>query len=100
MYQSKHISRREFLRNVGVASASLLTSYFITRLVYSKPKNTVNSENLNTFISDLKIDLKATKDRVSILPGSKTPVWTYQGEVTCPLKTGPVVKLVSGGKSS
>jgi FtsP/CotA-like multicopper oxidase with cupredoxin domain len=81
VYQSKRISRREFLRKVGVVSASLMTSYFIPRLVYSKTKNTAKSGNVNTFNPDLEIALKATKDKVSILPGSKTPVWTYQGEV-------------------
>jgi FtsP/CotA-like multicopper oxidase with cupredoxin domain len=81
MYHSKLISRRKFLRNVSVASVSLLTSYFIPRLVYSKPRSTSKSQNANTFIPDLEITLKATEGKISILTGPKTPIWKYQGEV-------------------
>ena len=75
------ISRREFLHKVGIGSAFLLTSLMRPGLLFSKPKTTNRSKNPSTFIPDLEIALKATEDKISILPGPKTPVWIYQGEV-------------------
>ena len=104
------LSRRDFLRFLGSGSAGLLTSGSLAGLLSScTPQGdgsialataalpttlpitetpTLAVESASGIEPDVEIALRAVPARVTILPGSSTKVWQYQGEV---LKGAPEV---------
>ncbi|OUC14069.1 MAG: bilirubin oxidase [Alkalinema sp. CACIAM 70d] len=84
MLMTRLISRRRFILTTGGFALGgglhqLLTSCTQTVSHSSPPSST----NLISAIRnpDVEIDLKAVVDRVKILPGQSTPVWTYQARL-------------------
>ena len=105
------LSRRDFLRFLGLGSAGLLTSGSLAGLLSScTPQGdgsialataglsattmpitetpTLTAESASGIEPDVEIALRAVPAQVPILPGSSTKVWQYQGEV---LKGAPEV---------
>ncbi len=91
MSSRKSLSRRDFLRLLGVGGAALVGGNLLSacqRLDESLGTSTLSPTAapiaLNTPApsSDLlELRLRAAADEVSILPGSPTRVWRYTGEV-------------------
>jgi FtsP/CotA-like multicopper oxidase with cupredoxin domain len=93
------LSRRDFLRFLGLGSAGLLTSGSLVSLLSScTPQGegsialatatlpitetpTLAVESASGIEPDVEIALRAGTAQVPILPGSSTKVWQYQGEV-------------------
>jgi len=101
---TKTLSRRDFLRALGLGSTGLLTSGSLAGLLSScttqvdgavalatagLPATTLPItetpalavESASGIESDVEIALRAVPAQVPILPGSSTKVWQYQGEV-------------------
>jgi blue copper oxidase len=127
---TKSISRRFFLKLAGLsASGTVLAACGARPQVQMKmgmansnaaAANSVPANNMMTsennpapvasanFKADVEISLRATPGEQAILPGAKTTVWHYQGEVTAGDKNalfpvpnsylGPVMVLKKGQK--
>lgn len=83
MKQKNSISRRGFLRGAGVGALVLAGGKFLSACAASEkqaagetPPVPVTGEQV-----DLSLRLRVVTDDVQILPGAKTRVWRYQGEV-------------------
>jgi FtsP/CotA-like multicopper oxidase with cupredoxin domain len=81
MKKSKKLTRRDFLRYSGLGTFSLLTAVKSPKLLFADEKKVNIVPAKNSFDPDLEVDLKATWDKVSILPGEPTKVWSYGGKV-------------------
>jgi FtsP/CotA-like multicopper oxidase with cupredoxin domain len=88
----KRLSRREFIRILGLSGTSLLAGSILNACApeQSSAANlpvTVTPANLGQTLSssssepDVEIALSAIQDKVQILPGAPTSVWRYLGEV-------------------
>ncbi len=78
MTQEK-ITRRDMVRISGIGGAALLLS---SCLPSRKTPSPVGGSILPTEgIPDIEIALTAAPDKIQILPGNKTTVWRYKGEV-------------------
>jgi FtsP/CotA-like multicopper oxidase with cupredoxin domain len=100
------LNRRQFLKFTGAGVAGILaggiTSFSTASEVIAK------SSPAKNFVPDLDIDLKATADDISILPGTPTGVWRYEaqllkGDATSliPLERsylGPIIRAHTGQK--
>ncbi len=76
MAQSHRLSRRDFLKFAGIGAVGAATSDMSPGLSFvSKALAQSNAS------PDLEVRLRAVEREVSILPGTPTKVWTYQGEV-------------------
>jgi FtsP/CotA-like multicopper oxidase with cupredoxin domain len=73
------ISRRELLRLLGLGGAALITRACVPGQSSSFPL--VSDEAAPRADVDLEISLRAIPGQVNILPGEKTIVWQYKGEV-------------------
>ncbi len=84
---SDKLSRRDMVRITGIGGAALfLSSCFPERAALF---STDAAEIPTREIPDIEIALTAIPDEVQILPGNKTTVWRYKGEVI----TGPAESL-------
>lgn len=105
---AKQLSRRDFLRALGLGSAALLTGNGLASLLSGCTSQgdasivvtdavlpTTGTPILNTGSAsgtepDIEIALRAVRTEMPILPGTLTQVWQYQGEV---LKGSPEALL-------
>ncbi|MCB2160498.1 multicopper oxidase domain-containing protein [bacterium] len=80
---SKQISRRDFLRLLGVSGAGLLGGTILNACSLDRLSATVVPVIRGGFTGspDVEIALNAVKDEMQILPGKATRVWRYQAEV-------------------
>jgi blue copper oxidase len=90
----QNINRRDFLRLLGLGSATLIGGGLLSAC---RPEDLLMTDSAATGIpeiapqltlpptqtafSDIEIALRATFDETAILPGQKTQVWRYVGEV-------------------
>ena len=70
------ISRRNFLKATGLVTTGVVSGTIATKLPFIS-RVTAQSDDQ----PDLEVVLRAVVDQVSLLPGSDTTVWMYQGEV-------------------
>jgi FtsP/CotA-like multicopper oxidase with cupredoxin domain len=76
---SKHLSRRDFLRLSGIGAAALLGNPFRQRTF---PFNAARIKaQMEPFVADAEISLTATEKIVPILSGAQTHVWSYEGQL-------------------
>ena len=83
MRQVYPISRREFLRMVGLGGAALVGGPLLaacTSVVQSTAEKTGEVPATGAQV-DLSLRLRVTTSEAQILPGALTQVWRYQGEV-------------------
>lgn len=77
MKRSGHFSRRGFLDATGLAAASLMTGLPLTLAWARRSQNDADV----AFEPDLALELTARPQNVALLPGSATPVWSYDAKV-------------------
>lgn len=73
------ISRRNLFQIAGISGLSLLLNACRSNKNFLQPSTP--SESAKGKSPDIELSLTAIPDRVQILPGKKTTVWRYQGEV-------------------
>ena len=89
---SKTLSRRDFIRILGLGSTTLLAGSLLNACapehssasnmpLTAAPVNMGEPVSLPDGTPDVEFALKAVPDEVQILPGDPTRVWRYQGEV-------------------
>jgi len=83
MHNTNKITKREFLRLAGVSGVVLSAGLAGIRPgeAFAKQKLLKKPSSNTAFVPDLEIALRADRNKVSILPGKQTSVWTYKGEV-------------------
>jgi hypothetical protein len=100
----KQISRRDFLRITGLASAAVL----LAKPVRALGLGFVTTSDMEPFMPDAEISITAAPKTVQILAGAPTNVWSYEGQLLsgtgvtvenlpgCYL--GPILRVKSGTK--
>lgn len=80
---SNHISRRDFLRLLGISGATLFSGGILNACTLTEPSAPASPAIQGGFIGspDIEIALNAVKGKRQILPGEATRVWEYQGKV-------------------
>ena len=80
----QNISRRDFLRLMGIGSATFALNACVPESILSTaPAAMTATPASNSGIEpDVEINLRATESEVQIFQGQATRVWRYQGEVT------------------
>ena len=76
---TKHISRQEFLRLLGLGGSAALLS--ACKPSFLLPASSVTTNPGFTGKPDVEIALKAVDGEVQVLPGKQTRVWRYWAEV-------------------
>ena len=84
--KAKDISRRDFLRLLGIGGGAAVLSACAPKILTETPfPPTVISSTSAPSVAlggvDVEIALKAVEGEAQILPGKATRVWRYQGEV-------------------
>ena len=75
----KTITRRDFLRLLGINSMALLVSACLPRL--DAKVEEAEDSTANDIQPDLEFNLLSSRDTMEIFPGESTEVWRYTGEV-------------------
>jgi FtsP/CotA-like multicopper oxidase with cupredoxin domain len=89
---AKTLSRRDFIRLVGMSGTALLAGNILNACAPEAstasgyptaiaPTNESEASILSSGTPDVEIALNAVLDEVQILPGAPTNVWRYRGEV-------------------
>lgn len=87
---SQKLTRRDFIRAMGLASAALLAGNVLSACAPEEstaariPATAISTTGTGASLDgtpDVEIVLKATPDEAQILPGAPTRVWRYHGEV-------------------
>jgi len=101
---SKHVSRREFLRVAGFSSAALLVGNRLDRIGL----RSMTSSQMEPFVPDAEISITAAEKYVQILSGAQTRVWSYEGQLLSGSGVivqnlpgnylGPILRVRSGTK--
>ncbi len=73
----KHVSRRQFLKYLGLGSLAVLSAGTGRRTLAARPSGGDDVP----FVPDVEIALRAEPAQVAILPGAKTDVWVYRARV-------------------
>ena len=107
MKESFEINRRKFLAKAGSGTAVTMVWPFLSSCD-SKLSGTAKPELSKDFQPDIDLELKAVQRDLSVLPGPKTKVWIYNGnlikgskDVLQPIEgsyLGPIVKVRKGQK--
>ena len=89
---SQNISRRDFLRLMGIGSAALALNACFPESISSAPAAvTAIPASSSGATPDVEIALRAIEGEVQIFQGEATRVWRYQGEVM----SGPEDALIA-----
>jgi FtsP/CotA-like multicopper oxidase with cupredoxin domain len=101
---SKAINRRDFLKVVGIGSASL----FLGSPLKTLGLLSASPSQLEPFVPDAEIAITAVEKFVQILPGAQTRVWSYEGHLLSGSGVtvqsipgsylGPIIRAKSGTK--
>ena len=79
---STNISRRDFLRLLGISSAAFALNACVPENTSTSPAIvTATPASKSGITPDIEISLKAITDEVQIFSGEATRVWRYQGQV-------------------
>ena len=107
MKEPFRINRRKFLAKAGAGAAVTMIWPFFSSCD-SQSSTTAKPKLSKDFQPDIDLELKAVQRDLSILPGSKTKVWVYEGklikgnkEALLPLQgsyLGPIIKVRKGQK--
>ena len=73
----KHVSRRQFLKYLGLGSLAVLSAGTVGRTFAARSSGGDDVP----FVPDVEIALRAEPAQVAILPGAKTDVWVYRARV-------------------
>ncbi len=102
--RSQFISRRDFLKVAGFGSASLLLGNRLNAIGLHLP----NGASAGAFLPDAEVSLTATDQMMQVLPGAKTRVYHYEGQLlngsgvtVQPVPDsylGPILRVKSGTK--
>lgn len=107
MKEPFRINRRKFLAKAGASAAVTMIWPFFSSCD-SQSSTTAKPELGKDFQPDIDLELKAVQRDLSILSGSKTKVWAYEGKLIKGNKEalqtlegtylGPVIKVSKGQK--
>ncbi|MGE5224365.1 MAG: multicopper oxidase domain-containing protein, partial [Omnitrophica WOR_2 bacterium] len=75
---STRLSRRDFLKNAGLGAAFLAGIKFIPASLQNQPSSQMQ---MGDFMPDAEVNITAAEKYVQILPGAKTRVWSYSGQL-------------------
>ena len=102
--KSRFISRRDFLKVAGFGSASFLLGAHLN----AAGLHISNEASSSNFVPDAEISLTATDTLMQILPGAKTRVYHYEGQLLSGSGVtvqsvpgsylGPIIRVQSGKK--
>lgn len=106
--KTKNINRRKFIQ-IGSAGAVIAVSWpFVSACDSLSSKNGADRNPDKRFKPDLDIELSAVEREISLLPGRKTTVWTFESKLLAGEKPslqqmngsylGPIIKAKKGQK--
>lgn len=106
MKKANSLSRREFLRLLGLGAGTVVLAACSPKTLLTPTARTPATNIIPPAGKDVMIDLTAAPGTINLLPGAATRVWQYQGQVnegdTGSLQTipdsylGPILRLQSG----